>query len=114
MPDYLLDHDAVKTRWFEFDEMTGEKVIKTQYHGTQKALDLNKAVQGRDVGKNSDDSQRLMASIPPEIIHKWLVEEGLNIFRKEDWAKIAAKLDSNEYRHLRVNTGRIGRRPQYL
>lgn len=111
MSDFqLLSHDPLKTEWFSYDELTGEEVIKTEYHGTDAVLDINKAIQGRDVGKGSDDTQRLMASIPASVIHKWLIEDGINFFSKADWPRVVQKLDSNEYRHLRVNTGRIGMR----
>jgi len=52
---------------------------------------------------------RRAASIPPSVILKWR-QMGIDIYREEDWPRIAAMLDSPEYAHLRTAPGRISRR----
>jgi hypothetical protein len=44
------------------------------------------------------------AHIPMSIIHKWLVEEGINVFEKNDARKVFQKLNSPEYRYLKTTT----------
>lgn len=46
------------------------------------------------------------ACIPNVIIEQWM-KEGINLFKKEDWPKVRAKLNSNEFRLLRTKPGRI-------
>lgn len=51
-----------------------------------------------------------VATIPNVLIHKWL-REGINVFDLNDWPKILAMLDSDEYRLLRTAPGRLSGRP---
>lgn len=56
-----------------------------------------------------DKCMRKVASIPMIVIEAWM-KEGVNIFdpSPEMQKKIAAKLNSNEYRYLRTFPGRVG------
>ena len=58
-----------------------------------------------------DKSMRKVASIPMIVIEAWM-REGINIFdpSPETQKKIAQKLNSNEYQHLRTYPGRVGYR----
>ena len=44
---------------------------------------------------------RRVASIPPVVVVHWL-NHGIDVFNEDDWPKIAAMLDSNEYSCLRT------------
>jgi hypothetical protein len=47
------------------------------------------------------------ASIPNIIVEKWKKEEGIDIFNNDDWPKIKAKLNSEEFKFLRTSPGKI-------
>lgn len=110
----LLDDDPIKTEWFSYDDMTGEQAIKTVYKDTDAVLDMNKSIQGKDVAKGKEGDWWHVARIPPSVIHKWLIEDGINVFDKEDGLRVMRKLDDPEWRHLRVNTGQLGVRKKVL
>ena len=43
-----------------------------------------------------------VASIPVLVVHKWMVEENVDVYSEEDWPKVKALLNSNEYRYLKT------------
>ena len=47
------------------------------------------------------------ASIPNFIVMKWKNEEGIDVFKDEDWPKVQEKLNSAEYLFLRTSPGKI-------
>ncbi len=110
----LLDDDPVKTEWFAHDPETGESAVKTVYKDTGAVLDLNKEVQAPDAAKGRGGDWWHVARIPPAVIHKWLVEDRLNVFDREDGLRLMKKLDDPEWCHLRVNTARLGQRKKIL
>ncbi len=110
----LLDDDELKTEYFAYDPDTDESVIKTVYKDTDAVLDANKGIQGKDVAKGAEGDWWHVARIPPAVIHKWLIEDRLNVFDKADGPRLMKKLDDPEWRHLRVNTGQLGVRKKIL
>lgn len=48
-----------------------------------------------------------VARIPNIVYMQWLVEEGIDAYRSEDWPKVRAKLNSPEYAYLRVDPRRL-------
>ena len=110
----VLDDDPVKTEFFNYDDTTGDSVYKTQWKGTNLVTDFNKEHQTKESGRNPANDMWHVARIPPAIIHKWLVEEGLNVFSKEHGERLMKKLDDPEWQYLRVNTARLGKRSKHF
>ena len=110
MTKLLLEDTPEKREWFLYDDMTGEIVQQTEWKAVDAVIDRNKAIQGKDAGKSKTGEFHYVGSIPLALIEKWRTEEGIDAFDPAHWDAIARKLDSNEYSHLRVNTGRIGTR----
>jgi hypothetical protein len=56
-----------------------------------------------------DRGMRKVASIPNIVAEQWM-REGINVFSREpdQLRKVAQKLNSNEYLHLRTAPGRVG------
>jgi len=52
-----------------------------------------------------------VAQIPLILVEKWLLEEGINVYDDDHWPAVAAKLDSNEYKHLKTSDGTISKKP---
>ena len=53
---------------------------------------------------------RRVASIPNVIVTE-MYRRGINIFSKDDWPKVAALLDSPDFRKFRTSPGTISRKP---
>jgi len=71
-------------------------------------LDNNRELQvhGGDGYSPSREWQRV-ASIPNVLVHKWLVEEQLDVMKPEHWARVQRKLNDPEYLYLRTAPGRV-------
>lgn len=66
-------------------------------------IEQNKALQnaGREHYAH-DPNMWHAASIPNGVIVKWRNEHGIDVYNPEHWPKVAALLNSNEYRYLRA------------
>lgn len=75
---------------------------------TDAILDRNKAMATHNDGYNATRDMRRVASIPYIIGLKWLNEEGWWFLDPDNSDKLAEKLNSSDWRHLRTAEGRIG------
>lgn len=98
-----------------YDDATGETTIET-IHDPNPVIDANVAFQnsGHDGFTPSRDFKHV-ARIPNGEVVK-LFAMGLNPYRNEDWPRIAAMLDSPDWKKWRTGGGKISRRPfrEYL
>ena len=108
-----LDEDNTKVELFWYDEDTQTQHVKTVYKHTDVILDANKSIQGEQAGRDAENHFWEVARIPPSIQHLWL-QEGLDIYNREHGARLMKKLDDPEWKYLRVQTGRIGRRSGHI
>ena len=96
---------------FHEDRSTGDIGIETVQNVTPileaNAADYN---SGND-GYTPSRDMRKGASIPLVEVHRMIREDGISIFRREDWPKIAAKLDDPDWLKFRTAPGRISKRP---
>ena len=96
---------AIET--FDYDESTDTIIIKRTCD-VQPIIDRNKELDNHTegwVGQGRD--MRLAASIPIEVAYKWLVEKGVNCWRKEHWPAVKKLLNSNEYKYRRPTHFRL-------
>lgn len=113
----LIDDFPDRTDFFEYDESSDTVLVHSHFKNVRQVLERNKAIQGRDVAITRDDDNPgwvKVATIPDYVSEKWLREDGVNIYDKNNGPWLMAKLDSNEYRHLRVNTQQLGIRKKIL
>lgn len=105
MTKRLLDFDPLtrESVWFEMDDSTGIATLH-QEQDVSHIIESNKMM-----AKDADYSKKGMkadwwhyARVPNNIIHKWMVEDGINFFDKNDRKKVFAKLNDPAYRHLKV------------
>lgn len=75
---------------------------------TDHILDQNKRMATHNDGYSQSREMRRVASIPYIVILKWLNEEGWNALDPANADKLAAKLNSSEWAHLRTAEGRVG------
>jgi hypothetical protein len=87
------------------------KLVVRRTQDTTGYLEANKAEMNEAPSWRpyANTSLRRVASIPMIVVEAWM-KEGVNIFdpSPEMQKKIAAKLNSNEFAHLRTYPGRVG------
>lgn len=109
MTKKLFDFDPISgiITWFEGD---GEGGFKLTYEADVEAnLDAN--TQLYNSGKNGwvspDKELKWVADIPLILVHKWLVEEGIDVFNRNDWPAVKRRLNDGGWRKLRTSPGQI-------
>jgi len=106
----VVDYDPFSgiTTSFEYDSVNDITIIgRTQ--DVEPALERNKRLQN-DTQYSKDgikESWWHEAFIPNMIIEKWKLEEGIDVFNKNDRKKVKSKLNSPEYRYLKTTAGKI-------
>lgn len=102
----LLDFDPISRESVYF-EMDDDGIATLHHHqDVGHILELNKMMSSDD-----DYTKRGMkqdwwhyARIPNNLIFKWLKEEGIDVFNKDHEKAVFKKLNSPEYRYLKVTT----------
>ena len=89
------------------DPLTGEYQIKTVYPDAQQVTDRNAELRKQGHGNGKD--MKLAASIPLSLVHKWKVEQGVDVFSSDPAHKKKARalLNDHQYRMLRIWEGNI-------
>ena len=112
MTERLVDCDPLwgtKT-WFSYDQNTDITTIRTEtvQDTTELILNQNKDAYNHDYNRGYTKSRdfKHIAKIPPQVILQWL-QEGIDVFDKNDWPAVKRKLNSSEWRHLRTSPGMI-------
>ncbi len=89
------------------------RLYVTRTQDIESYLDANKAEisDAPSWRPYANKNMRKVASIPMIVAEAWL-KEGINVFdpSPDMQRKVAQKLNSNEYRHLRTYPGRVGYR----
>jgi hypothetical protein len=75
---------------------------------TDPIIEQNKSEITHNDGYSADRSIRRVARVPYIVGLQWLHEEGWWFEDPENADKLAAKLNSNEWAHLRTAEGRLG------
>jgi hypothetical protein len=99
--------DDIQEQW----RFEGDKLVCERTQDVQPYLDANKAAYNEVSSWRpfAGVDRRMVADIPNVIIEKW-IREGFNIFNEQQpdyQKKLRQRLNSNEYRFLRVTPGRI-------
>lgn len=101
----LLGHErdglGVVTRYHREDG----KLVVESIQDVEPYLERNKR-EASSAQKRTDWGLHKAASIPNVVIAKWL-RMGVNLFDKNDQKKVAALLNSPEYRYLKTTDRRI-------
>jgi hypothetical protein len=111
---YVFKQDPVTQRTVTFEAKDGLLIVKETVNPEliKKHLEMNKQEYNSVSHKGYKNALRQKnmwraASIPNIIVEKWKKEENIDIFRDEDWPKIRAKLNSEEFKFLRTSPGKI-------
>ncbi len=103
----FLGHDPITgiDTWHEHDSQTDE--TKIIYSG-----DSEPYIEQNKVRANDEDFSRegikngmwLYASIPPAVQVKWLIEHGVDIYKKEHGPQISRLLEDPQYKYLKATS----------
>lgn len=106
----LLDYDPLTgvTQYFLYDPVTGEWGVES-VQDVESILEVNKKLQNEEGytrhGIKNDFWH--VAQIPVVVQEKWLREEGIDIYNKDHWPKVKAKLNDPDYRYLKTTRGTV-------
>lgn len=110
----VFDYNPVTQRKVEVEQKDGLLIVhETVNPALIKAhLEMNKKEYNAVAHKQYKSGLRKAkfwraASIPNIICERWKREEGIDVFNEEDWPKVQAKLNSEEYKFLRTSPGKI-------
>lgn len=98
-------NDAVTQRKFIDNEDGTSTIIETQ--DCDAILERNRAMYNHNDGYTPSRDIRRVASIPLELVYKWLNEEGWNAFDPHCADKLKQKLNDPAYLYLRTAPGRL-------
>lgn len=102
--DLLKSAAGVTHQWIQEDDHW--RIASTQ--DVDPILDRNKAQANANDGYTPSREMRRVASIPFIVQQLWLNSEGWDCFDPDNADKLAAKLNSSEWAHLRTAPGHIG------
>jgi len=94
---------------FHEDKSEGKSIIET-IQDVEPILKANVEEYKSGDGYSRSRELKKVASIPLVEVHR-LMQRGINIFDRNDWPKIAAKLDDPDWLKYRTSPGKISRRP---
>lgn len=102
-------------RLLDFDPLTKEAVyfeMKDNEILLHHEQDMTGIIEANKMMANDNDYSRSgikrdwwhYARIPNNVAFKWLKEDGISIFKKEDRKRVFDKLNDPEYKYLKVTT----------
>lgn len=92
----------------KFYDEDGDALVVRYSDDVEATLASNKAAQAAFTGFDRREVFHKVAEIPAIMIVKWLTEEGLNFYKKEDFDLIIKrKLNNPDYQFLKTIPGRI-------
>jgi hypothetical protein len=95
----MLDRDPISGAWetFDYDDADDQVIVK-RFMDVEPILNMNKRMQ--TVGFDRREVMWHVGCIPDIITEKWLVEDGVNVLRKENWPWLRRKLNDPDWRWL--------------
>jgi len=95
----ILDIDPITDTWetYEYDENDDQVIIK-RFQDVEPILNMNKRMQLAPLDRR--ETMWHVGSIPHIFVEKWLVEDGVNVLRKENWPWLRRKLNDPDWRFL--------------
>lgn len=101
----LIDDSYGFRTYHEYDELTDETIISYEQDSTP-ILEHNKALANDDdyTKAGIKDGFWHYAEIPNELIVKWLIEDGIDVYDREHAKAVFRKINDPEYLYLRTTS----------
>lgn len=102
MTKRLFDYDPATGAFetFEYDHSSGGWGITRTSGDLQPLVDSIKELHNHHYNRHRVLGYHV-ARIPVELVHKWLVEKGVNAMDPRHWPEVRKLLNSNEYQDIR-------------
>lgn len=105
MDKRLLHHDPLTGlfTWHSYDSQTDETIISYTANSTP-VLEVNKKMANDEeyTKKGMKDEFWHYGTIPVEVQMDWLINKGVDVYKKEDWPKVLQLLNDPDYRYLKT------------
>ncbi len=92
--------------WFDYDAAEDETQLyyEQEEQLVEEILSDNKSMANDpEYTRNGiRDSMWHYASIPVGVVTKWLIEDGIDVYKKEHWPAVGRKLNDPEYAYLKT------------
>lgn len=106
----LLDYDSLAgiATYHHYDDATDTTGIE-RVQDVGSFIEHNKRLQNNPNYKQNGMKKEFLhvAHIPNIIIEKWLKEEGINVFKKQDRERVRKKLNDPDWKYLRTTPGKV-------
>lgn len=105
----LLSFDPLTgiSEWHSYDEDTDTTRIRSEGDCEPFMERSKNLANDADFSKEGIKSDFWMyASIPPAIQVKWLIEDGIDVYKREHAKRVFKKLADPEYLHLKCTSGK--------
>lgn len=107
MTKRLLGYDPITGlyTYHDYDPQTDQTII--QHEGDcEPVLERNVALANDTEYTKTGIKRELWhyASIPAALQVKWLIEEGIDVYKEEDWPRVSKKLEDLDFRKLKTTS----------
>ena len=97
--------------YHEYDSLTDETTIsyEADSSATSFVLDTNQKIANDEdtTKKGIKQGWWLVASIPPILQIEWLINEGIDVYNKDHWPRVKAKLEDRDFSKVKTTHGHI-------
>ena len=104
----IVDYDPVSgiSLYSDYDPVTDITTVIHEFDDCEANMERSKTLQNDNeyTRKGIKKGWWHYAHTPNHLLHKWLVEDGINPFRKGDMKRFIEKINSREYRHFKTTT----------
>ena len=113
MDKRLLSRDPITglMTFHSYDPTTDETIIsyEVEKKSTEIILDCNQKIANETdfTKKGIKDGWWLVASIPVELQIQWLINEGIDVYKTEDWPKVKQKLLDRDFNKVKTTHGKF-------
>ena len=114
MDKRLLSYDPISGLYtyhsYDHENETTYISYGVEPKSTELILDINQKIANEPefTKEGIKEGWWFYASIPVELQVKWLIEEGIDIWKKEDWPRVKAKINDRDFSKVKTTYGRHG------
>ena len=111
MDKRLLSYDPITGlyTYHSYDPVEDKTIIsyETDTKATETILDINQKIANEREFTTEGIKQGwwFYASIPVDLQIKWLIEDGIDVYKREHWPKVLAKINDRDYQKVKTTHG---------
>lgn len=108
MDKRLLSYDPLTGlyTYHSYDELTDQTIISYEADSSPVLEANQKEANDSESSKQGiKDGFWHYACIPVELQIQWLINEGIDVYRKEDWDRVWAKINDSDFKKVKTTYG---------